>query len=221
MRNERADKQSQHRRRFVQAVGSAVAVGLAGCLGGDSQGNEAGGSSGGPSTGTPTAGGESTATTATAEEGHDEAIGEPTDRAEVSMVAEGEDNHFEPHVVRVTPGGTVRFVNEQGAHSTTAYHPDNDKPLRIPEGASAWDSGTLSEQGATFEHTFETEGVYDYFCIPHESMGMLGSVIVGQPDPQGQPALQPPQESLPGEASAKIEELNEMVAEELGGATSQ
>jgi hypothetical protein len=32
--------------------------------------------------------------------------------------------------------------------------------------------------GGTFSYTFEESGRYDYFCIPHESMGMIGSVTV-------------------------------------------
>ena len=30
----------------------------------------------------------------------------------------------------------------------------------------------------TFSFTFEEPGTYDYFCIPHEKMGMVGSVTV-------------------------------------------
>lgn len=140
----------------------------------------------------------------------------PSPRADVTMLSGDGGQHFEPHVVWVEKGGTVTWTLESGTHSTTAYHPQNDKPQRVPDGASAWDSGVLTEQGATFEHTFETKGVYDYFCIPHESMGMIGSVIVGTPDPHDQPALQPPQNDLPGEAPAKIEELNGMVESMLG-----
>jgi hypothetical protein len=32
--------------------------------------------------------------------------------------------------------------------------------------------------GGTFSYTFEEPGRYDYYCIPHESMGMVGSVTV-------------------------------------------
>ena len=150
----------------------------------------------------------------TTEEHHEVPDG-PAPNAAVAMGSGDDGSHFDPHVVWVERGGTVTWTLESGAHSTTAYHPDNDRPARIPAGAAAWDSGVLSEQGATFEHTFETEGVYDYFCIPHESMGMLGSVIVGNPDPEGQPALAPPQEDLPEAARSKIEELNGMVREAL------
>lgn len=148
--------------------------------------------------------------------GMDEIPTKPADHADVAMKNMDGGHHFEPHVVRVKPGGTVTWTLESGAHSTTAYHSDNDRPNRTPEGAKSWDSGVLTEQGATFERTFETEGVYDYFCIPHESMGMLGSVIVGDPDPEGEPALAPPQDALPEAARSKIEELNHMVREALG-----
>lgn len=42
-------------------------------------------------------------------------------------------------------------------------------------------------------------------------MGMLGSIIVGHPDPEGQSALELPQKSLPEQARKKIKELNKMV----------
>ena len=127
----------------------------------------------------------------------------------VRMVSEDGEFHFEPHVVRVQPGDTVRWVLESGRHSTTSYVSSNDKPLRIPENADGWDSGTLSEAGATFEKTFRVEGVYDYFCVPHEGVGMVGTVVVG--NAQAGPGLAEPQSELPDEAQAKIRELNASV----------
>jgi hypothetical protein len=42
-----------------------------------------------------------------------------------------------------------------------------------------WDSGMIEGgSGGTFSFTFEEPGTYDYFCIPHESLGMIGSVTV-------------------------------------------
>ncbi|WP_241997224.1 plastocyanin/azurin family copper-binding protein [Halorubrum sp. SD626R] len=29
-----------------------------------------------------------------------------------------------------------------------------------------------------YEHTFEEPGTYEYFCIPHEGSGMVGTVRV-------------------------------------------
>ncbi|MDY6764544.1 MAG: plastocyanin/azurin family copper-binding protein, partial [Halobacteria archaeon] len=94
---------------------------------------------------------------------------------EVSMVTDGQEYYFDPIGLHVQPGDTVRWVIESGSHSSTAYGD------RIPEGAEAWDSGILQEQGATFEYTFEQEGTYDYFCIPHERLGMVARIVCGQP----------------------------------------
>jgi plastocyanin len=39
-------------------------------------------------------------------------------------------------------------------------------------------SGTLSS-GQTFSHTFDSQGLYNYFCALHPSM--TGSVVVEEP----------------------------------------
>ncbi|MFB6295910.1 MAG: plastocyanin/azurin family copper-binding protein [Halobacteriales archaeon] len=141
---------------------------------------------------------------------------EPSETAEVLLATESQEYHFKPHLVWVKPGGTVTWRLESGSHDVVAYHPDNDRPRRIPEEAEPWNSKLLSEEGTTFEYTFETEGVYDYYCTPHESLGMVGTVIVGDPDPHDQPALEEPQSSLPEGARAELEDLAASVDEILG-----
>ncbi|MDY6778708.1 MAG: plastocyanin/azurin family copper-binding protein [Candidatus Nanohaloarchaea archaeon] len=141
---------------------------------------------------------------------------EPQPHAEVEMYTEGQEYHFSPHVAWVEEGGTVTWHNKSGAHTTTAYSEDNDTVQRIPDDAESWDSGLLTEKDATYEHTFEEAGVYDYFCSPHEGKGMLGSIIVGTPDTHHSPALEPPQDTLPDTAQEKIRELNAMVEDRLG-----
>jgi plastocyanin len=47
----------------------------------------------------------------------------------------------------------------------------------LPQGAPAWDSGLL-RAGQAWTHTFDVAGDYTYFCIPHESMGMIGTITV-------------------------------------------
>ncbi|MFB6195458.1 MAG: plastocyanin/azurin family copper-binding protein [Haloplanus sp.] len=147
---------------------------------------------------------------------HGEAVGSPADHTTVTMRTTSDGYYFDPHVAWISPGGTITWKVASGTHTTTAYHSTHYEPLRMPEGATPWDSGMLTEPGATFEHTFETEGVYDYFCTPHESMGMLGSVVVGKPDPEDQPGLAAPQNPLPARAKTKLEELNAEVRETLG-----
>lgn len=149
---------------------------------------------------------------------HEEVPHEPTDHVEVRMLTtEDGAYHFAPHLAWVTPGGTVTWVNESGAHATAAYHPDNgDRPLRIPESASSWDSGLVTEAGATFERTFDEPGVYDYYCEPHEGVGMIATVLVGEPDPHDEPGMADPQPELPTRVREKLASMNGMVDEALG-----
>jgi plastocyanin len=86
-------------------------------------------------------------------------------------------NFFDPAELTIKVGDTVRWVNEceEGVscvHSAQAY------PNKIPAGAEAFDSTLLTAQGQTYEYTFTVAGEYEYFCLPHEALGMKGKVIV-------------------------------------------
>jgi plastocyanin len=103
----------------------------------------------------------------------------------------GLDAHsFLPATITVEAGETVTWTNKTTeSHSVTAYQDG------IPEGAPYFASGGApSEQAArddlngsliaeseTFEFTFDQPGTYRYFCIPHESDGMKGTVVVTKP----------------------------------------
>jgi plastocyanin len=73
------------------------------------------------------------------------------------------DSRFQPGTVRVSAGGTVTWRNtSQVVHTVTG---------------SGMDSGTI-QPGATFSHTFDRPGTYDYYCTPHRGAGMVGRVVV-------------------------------------------
>lgn len=107
---------------------------------------------------------------------------------EMGGTLDGSEVWFRPRGLSIQPGQTVRWTNRQegNAHSSTAYHPDNRKPLRIPQGAKPWNSGLLLPK-QSFEVVFEVPGVYDYFCMPHEMAGMVGRIVVGHADPHARP----------------------------------
>lgn len=93
---------------------------------------------------------------------------------------------FDPIGILVEPGQTIRWILDSSVHTTTAYHPNNGKhSLRIPETAVPWDSGYLVNPGEHFDITLTVEGVYDYYCLPHEMAGMVGRIIVGHPKGPG------------------------------------
>lgn len=97
---------------------------------------------------------------------------------------------FSPGELTVSVGDEVVWENTSSrAHTVTAYE------NAIPEEASyfasggyesesaareAWaqDLGGRIDNGERFSHTFEVSGRYDYVCIPHETGGMVGAIIV-------------------------------------------
>ncbi|AHG48908.1 hypothetical protein RLEG12_08190 (plasmid) [Rhizobium leguminosarum bv. trifolii CB782] len=108
---------------------------------------------------------------------------------EIRMQGRADGSHvwFDPIGVLIKPGQMIRWINQNpgNSHTTTAYHPANfGKPLRIPEAANSWDSDYLLPD-ESFSVTFTEQGVYDYYCIPHEHAGMVGRIIVGKPEAHG------------------------------------
>ncbi len=91
------------------------------------------------------------------------------------------DARFDPAVVKVEVGDVIQFVVREGWHTVTAYHPENRRPQRMPSQAASFDSG-LMEQGDSWSLNIIEEGVYDYFCLPHENMGHVGRIIAGSVD---------------------------------------
>lgn len=75
---------------------------------------------------------------------------------------------YGPVAVAVSPGATVRWVwnGRGGAHD-------------VVERDGRFDSGDpVDSETKTFEVTFETPGVFRYYCGPHRSQGMKGAVFV-------------------------------------------
>ncbi len=112
---------------------------------------------------------------------------------EIVMAGKPDGSHvwFNPVGIQVSPGQTIRWSNRDpgNVHTTTSYHPDIDgRTLRIPPGAQPWQSDYLMPD-QSFEVTLTMEGVYDYYCIPHEHAGMVGRIVVGSPPPDEPPSL--------------------------------
>jgi len=74
---------------------------------------------------------------------------------------------FEPADIVIDPGTTVvwEWAGADG-HSVT----DRDEEF---------DSGTFDGDGETWDYTFEEEGIYEYYCTPHRSLGQKGRITVG------------------------------------------
>ena len=93
-------------------------------------------------------------------------------------------NEFQPAAITVARGTTVTWINSgQAPHTVTDDPGKAAKPSDavLPSGAQAWDSGLhggLLNSGQSFSYTFDMPGDYTYFCIPHESLGMVAHIRV-------------------------------------------
>lgn len=87
--------------------------------------------------------------------------------------------YFEPVGLYIEPGDTVRFIANSPHHTVTAYHPLQGKPQRVPDGVEPF-SSPMVPLGSSWEYTFTVPGVYDIWCGPHESYGMVMRIVVGE-----------------------------------------
>ena len=106
------------------------------------------------------------------------------DAVEIAMQGrtDGSKVGFDPIGLLIKPGQTLRWTNRNAgnSHTTTAYNPTNfDRPLRMPKQAKPWNSDFLLPN-ESFSIRLTVEGVYDYYCIPHEHAGMVGRIVVGK-----------------------------------------
>ncbi|HJX62464.1 MAG TPA: plastocyanin/azurin family copper-binding protein [Polyangia bacterium] len=78
------------------------------------------------------------------------------------------DFRFTPDCIVVSAGSTVTWTNTgMPIHTVTS-----DTGALV-----SFDSGPLGS-GGTFPFTFASPGTVNYHCIPHQSQGMVGTVIV-------------------------------------------
>ncbi|WP_144901330.1 cupredoxin domain-containing protein [Halobellus captivus] len=114
------------------------------------------------------------------------ADGDGGDDYDIGMTASA----FTPTEFTISVGETVVWRNTSSrGHTVTAYDSG------IPEDAEFFASGGYEstegareafrsefggsiDSGATWSHSFEVPGEYEYFCIPHEQGGMVGTIVV-------------------------------------------
>ena len=94
-------------------------------------------------------------------------------------------NVFDPTELTVQVGESVTWGFASAGHNVCFRAADSDD-VSLPADAEAFASyrpdeppeGSLVPRGETYEHTFDVAGQYDYVCIPHESLHMMGTIYV-------------------------------------------
>jgi plastocyanin len=97
----------------------------------------------------------------------------PAARAAATVSVEIRNLAFNPSSITIAPGDTVIWYNNE----TSIHHSVTSDAGVTP----SFDSGEIVA-GATWSHTFDTEGIFAYHCMYHSSMH--GTVTVGTAIPE-------------------------------------
>jgi len=117
--------------------------------------------------------------------------------ATMHMITAGPNNTttFSPSTLTIPLGDTIMWMWATDDHTTTS--------TTIPSGAAAWDA-PLNITHTSFTYVPTVVGTYNYKCIPHESMGMLGSFTVVFPTSVPNTVAQTGVEIYPNPASNEM-----------------
>ena len=80
--------------------------------------------------------------------------------------ADGNRMVYSQEIVEIAAGSTVEWVPTDKGHNVEIIASPNDMKFKSKNGKEA-------------SVTFETPGIYYYWCTPHKGMGMIGLVVVG------------------------------------------
>jgi len=152
------------------AAGTVTAAGVAGAATAQEDTTTAGGDSG---NGTTTGGNGTAGNGTTTGTGGGGGGGETVT---VNVSTGSNDLIFEPGTsepLYISPGTTVEFVWKGSLSHNVAVQSQ-------PSGASWEGHESLEVAPFTYSHTFDTLGEYEYVCTPHESQGMVGSIVVNE-----------------------------------------
>ena len=76
---------------------------------------------------------------------------------------------YSEDIARIDVGDTITWLPTKKGHNVEfRAGPDG---VKLPK---------KSKMNKEFSMTFDTPGIYYYWCTPHKSMGMIGLVVVGE-----------------------------------------
>ena len=81
---------------------------------------------------------------------------------------------FDPSTFEIERGDTVRWVWRAGGHNLRV----RSKPDESTWGGTPGSASDTYAEGYEHVHTFEAAGDYEYFCAPHQTLGLEGNFSV-------------------------------------------
>lgn len=85
-------------------------------------------------------------------------------------VGPGGETEFNPDDLEVSQGTTLTFIWESSGH--------NIEPTSQPEDGNWEGVSETQDEGYEHSHTFDTTGMFEYVCSPHEDDEMAGTIEV-------------------------------------------
>lgn len=93
---------------------------------------------------------------------------------EVKAISEGAKNYFEPDKIEAKQGDRIKLVLVSGVHNLAWPAAKNPTGVELPPATDM-----LQLPGQTFEIPITMpEGHYNFVCVPHEALGMVGTLEV-------------------------------------------
>ena len=75
---------------------------------------------------------------------------------------------YSEDIARIDVGDTITWVPTSKGHN-----------VEFKAGPTGWKAPKKSKNSKEVAITFDTPGIYYYWCTPHKGMGMIGLVVVG------------------------------------------
>lgn len=161
-------------RRRVLTGASALLVSLAGCAGDGGSGPTETPTESSTESATPTATPTETPTDTPTPTSTPTETPTPTPSQSGALV-ETFSNYFDPIRLSIDPGTTVTWEN----NSSGTYDSHTVTSGKFHDKAADWSFDEQFSGGESLSYTFESAGVYEYYCSIHGQSTMCGAVLVG------------------------------------------
>lgn len=102
--------------------------------------------------------------------------------SKIKQVVIPEEDRFQPFVIQVRPGTTVKWTNQDTDDHTIVT--DNTVTTTGPKGLNATIPGTTNNHGSpgTYSIRFKKQGVYVYYCRFHSKLDSANQPVAPGPD---------------------------------------
>ncbi|AKF11097.1 cupredoxin domain-containing protein [Sandaracinus amylolyticus] len=100
-----------------------------------------------------------------------------TDRESVEIRFSDESQAYSPACIAVAEGTTVTFLGDFSAHPLRAGRVIAGTPTPDAEGTTPLPT-TTHAGGSSASFVMSPAGAYGYYCVPHATIGMVGTIFV-------------------------------------------